>query len=271
MPSDLFQLNRKKLKAVFEKHALRNQITITELFKICNSIRVFPDLLNSSEIRTLVMRLTASSHLSFEQFEKVTKMIARKCFPSSNLESYRMFFMHVRNSCHIRYGIELEVQFRSNSKKIKTTETPKRKLNLSETKKREFTLQKEAFSKTPYKRQYSNQAKKLPFSRNNSFKFLRQNSNSTLDKEPLTERKMNHSQNTAVKPFRSPTKLSQFEKAKNLFYQFKESNNFILKNNHPNLNNLLTLSENFKNSRLSLKFALQVWRLKSKVYTKCSS
>lgn len=115
--SELFDYNRTQLQKIFDFHQQDRELGFNDVLKFCSSARVFPDLLTSQSIRKLFIHAAgaqlsseSSAKLMYPQFEKLLKIIAQQCFKSRKgaADEYQMLFQHIKNSCHIRYRVDLE-------------------------------------------------------------------------------------------------------------------------------------------------------------------
>lgn len=115
--SSLFDTNRASLKKLFAAHEKEGTLRFTELLKLCSSTRIFPDLLASPELHKILvdvaqdpMTSSISQNLSYSQFEIFLSSVSAKAFPFKNKsEQEAMLFMHLKNSCGLRYGADFDV------------------------------------------------------------------------------------------------------------------------------------------------------------------
>lgn len=115
--SDFFDINRIQLQKIFDAHQIDGSLTFTDILKICSSARIFPDLLTSQNLRKIAGHASKmpgsenNSKLNYPQFEKLLKTAAQQCFHSTkgHNDQYRQLLNHMKNSCHIRYKIDLDV------------------------------------------------------------------------------------------------------------------------------------------------------------------
>ncbi|CAG9310307.1 unnamed protein product [Blepharisma stoltei] len=132
--SDLFELNRPQLQKIFDAHQNEGTLSFTDILKLCSSARIFPDLLTSQNLRKLAAHASKtpgsepSSKLTFPQFEKLLKIIAQQCFHTckGTSDQYRQILNHMKNSCFIRYKVELDVNSpeKKTSKSVNERKTP---------------------------------------------------------------------------------------------------------------------------------------------------
>lgn len=116
--SDLFELNRVNLLKIFESHQIRGLILFTDILKICTALRIFPNLLSSKDLRKLIVQVCnmpmgeeLSAKLSYKDLEDFLRCVSEKSFPRRRglKEQYKMFFVHIRNPCFLRYALPIEI------------------------------------------------------------------------------------------------------------------------------------------------------------------
>jgi len=82
--SNLVDTNRLEFHKIFEAHQQKNTITYTDALKICSTLKIFPDLLTSQEVRKIFVTLTsnesAAEKMTFLQFESFIKILAKQAF-----------------------------------------------------------------------------------------------------------------------------------------------------------------------------------------------
>ena len=114
--SDLFEINRANLKKIFESHQLKGLILFTDVLKICTATRIFPNLLNSKDLRALIIKVSCVASgeelnvkLGYKELEDFLRLAAETAFPrKSNKEQYKLLLIHMRNPCYLRYNLLLE-------------------------------------------------------------------------------------------------------------------------------------------------------------------
>ena len=114
--SSLFDTNRASLKKLFAAHEKDGSLKFTDLLKLCSSTRIFPDLLGSPELHKVIVEVvqdpntaSISQNLPYPQLEIFLRSVAAKAFPSkSQSEQECLLFMHLKNSCSLRYSVDFE-------------------------------------------------------------------------------------------------------------------------------------------------------------------
>lgn len=116
--SDLFELNRTSLSKIFESHEIKGLILFTDVLKICTSLRIFPNLLNSKDLRILIIQVCnlpsgeeLSAKLSYKELEDFLRCVSENAYPRRRgiKAQHLMFFMHIKNPCFLRYALPIEV------------------------------------------------------------------------------------------------------------------------------------------------------------------
>jgi hypothetical protein len=143
--SDLVDINRLQFQKIFEAHQQKGSLTYTDSLKICSSLKIFPDLLTSQEIRKTFLTLSSNENgvekLNFLQFESFMKILAKLAFKhcKNTSSDYGLLITHIKDYSQKRYGAVLEIQMPkgrsiSKSKLIRsknTLSTPKNKVKTS--------------------------------------------------------------------------------------------------------------------------------------------
>lgn len=109
MADDLFALNHPQMQKVFESHSENDSVVYTDFLKICTGLRVFPDLISSRDLRSITSSMVEGSEkVSVSDSEKIFAWVAETFFASAgdSQEKQRLFFIHVKSPCYLRYGIE---------------------------------------------------------------------------------------------------------------------------------------------------------------------
>lgn len=124
--SDLFEINRANLKKIFESHQIKGLILFTDVLKICTATRIFPNLLNSKDLRALIIKVCCvasgeelSVKLGYKELEDFLRSVAEMAFPrKSNKEQHKLLLIHMRNPCYLRYNLLLETDNKNCEERI---------------------------------------------------------------------------------------------------------------------------------------------------------
>lgn len=136
--SNLFETNRASLKKLFGTHEKDGILKFTDLLKLCSSTRIFPDLLSSPDLHKVLVEVaqdpttcSISQNLTYSQFEVFLHSVAAKAFPfKPESEQDSLLFMHLKNSCSLKYSLDFEVT--NADKKLVTKKVPR--LNIESSK-----------------------------------------------------------------------------------------------------------------------------------------
>lgn len=115
--SNLFETNRSSIKKLFSIHEKEGTLKFTDLLKLCSSTRIFPDLLSSPDLHKVLVEVaqdpttcSISQNLTYLQFEVFLHAVAAKAFPFKlDVEQDSLLFMHLKNSCSLKYSLDFEV------------------------------------------------------------------------------------------------------------------------------------------------------------------
>lgn len=168
----LIDANRVSIKSIFAKHSPfqdSSYISYNELIKFSTTVRIFPDLLSSFEIKRLVMKVLNShsnpdkrADISYLHFEKLLKSIANNCFTSgSEGEKLKLLLSYIKNSCKLYYHVNLSTSMENSHIKEENSITNSN-LNSSEEKthKRKESLRKSSSGAMKPKPKGSSQIRK---------------------------------------------------------------------------------------------------------------
>lgn len=80
--SSFSELDPLHLQKIFEVYQLKDYLSYTDSLRICASLKVFPDLLTSQEIRKIFVSLASggSEKMTYAQFEVFLKVISKQVF-----------------------------------------------------------------------------------------------------------------------------------------------------------------------------------------------
>ena len=87
-------------------------LSISDFIKFCKRVRIYPDLLNSLELRKILLLVTGRNNrkptLTQEQFKQLISTIADFCFASYNEPESRtkLLIDHISNPCILHYSID---------------------------------------------------------------------------------------------------------------------------------------------------------------------
>ena len=144
--SNLVDLNRQQFQIIFDVHQQKGTLSYTDALKICSSLKIFPDLLTSQEIRKIFLTLSYSENglerMTFLQFESFLKICSKQAFRQTKnhkSDDYESLINFIKEISARRYGTILEAtKGRSLSKTLKNIKgsrpnvsTPKTKIQNS--------------------------------------------------------------------------------------------------------------------------------------------
>lgn len=111
----LIDKNRSALRKIFQHHTAASSshlLPFSELIKFSSSVRIFPDLLSSFELKRIIARLTGKHagqdsdlSITYLQFERLIKHIAGHCFHEPG--GLQLLISHIRNPCSLHYKVTL--------------------------------------------------------------------------------------------------------------------------------------------------------------------
>lgn len=111
----LIDKNRPALRRIFQHHTSASSshlLPFSELIKFSSSVRIFPDLLSSFELKRIIARLTGKHagqdsdlSITYLQFERLMKHIAGHCFHEPG--GLQLLISHIRNPCSLHYKVAL--------------------------------------------------------------------------------------------------------------------------------------------------------------------
>ena len=111
----LIDCNRGSLKLIFHKFLTEKDeefISYNQFFKFCCKVKLYPELISSSEIKRIIWN-TLRKHMGDDRpleiqylhFEKILKTMAEHCFPTGN--GIKFMITHIRGACQAIYNIPL--------------------------------------------------------------------------------------------------------------------------------------------------------------------
>lgn len=119
----LIDKNRPALRKIFQQHTSSSSshlLPFTELIKFASSVRIFPDLLSSFELKRIIARLTgkhagqdADLAVTYLQFERLIKHIAAHCFHQA--DGLQLLISHIRNPSSLHYKVALTTDAKETS------------------------------------------------------------------------------------------------------------------------------------------------------------
>jgi hypothetical protein len=123
--SNLVDINRSQFQKIFDAHQQKDYLSYTDCLKICSSVKIFPDLLTSQEIRKIFLSLSHNENgverMNFFQFESFVKIIAKQAFGhcKNTTNYYGLLITHIKDNSEKRYGTVFEVQIPKNQSSCK--------------------------------------------------------------------------------------------------------------------------------------------------------
>ncbi|CAG9316698.1 unnamed protein product [Blepharisma stoltei] len=128
MEFTLIDVNRAKLKTIFQKHAgTDGKVSLVDFQKFCKNARLLNELIMQADIRNLFTRAANNQVLSrakinYEQFECIIKEIAISRFEKAgnSCDCVKMLFQHILHAVKNTYNIALSMN--DQSKIIKPSE-----------------------------------------------------------------------------------------------------------------------------------------------------
>jgi hypothetical protein len=277
--SNLVDINRLQFQKIFEAHQQKSTLSYTDALKICSSLKIFPDLLSSQEIRKIFITLSSSEsgaeRMSFLQFESFLKIIAKQAFNHAKQKSddYGNLIMHIKETSQKRYGTSLECSLqkgRSLSKTMTnrsskaTVSTPKGLVKNSFFQKTsEKTLQRSKKSRSPIKLATS-KVKGLVNLLSPGLRTLKSRLD-TQKSSALTERRDGHCSACSTSP--SPCKPNLISKISKVFTDFQLSCKKIDTHSYSaqqKVKTLFAINKQRKERTLLCKMAFSIWKLSVK-------
>lgn len=124
----LFESNRSNFLKIFETHQFKGLISFTDVLKICSSLQIFPDLIDSQEIQKIFASVSSGNFfkITFLEFESFIKSVAVKIFANAGdfADSFELFLAHIKSPAFKAYGTEVKALLgkrRSLSKALKSS------------------------------------------------------------------------------------------------------------------------------------------------------
>lgn len=267
--SNLVDINRLEFLKIFEAHQQKNILNYTDALKICTTLKIFPDLLSSQEIRkifvTLINNESGAEKMTFLQFESFIKIIAKQAFKGCKRRSddCNSLLNYIRESSFLRYGTKLEMgKHKSFSKPVKKKESVKDKVSTPKSgQKSAFFVSKPLDQTFKFKSPSKKSIAKIPVPINllsPSIKKLKKKIECL--KPALTERKDGHTSACSTSP--SPNKPTLLSKVSKIFANFQSNMSNLPKCNYrarAKLNSLLNHHSHY--SFLILKLSFNLWHI----------
>jgi hypothetical protein len=269
--SNLVDLNRFEFKKIFDAHQHKNILSYTDSLKICTSLKIFPDLLTSQEIRKIFVTLAGESgeRMTYLQFESFLKIIAKQVFTQAGKkrsDDCSKLITHIKEPSFNRYGTNLELSKKtSSSKPIKRQKSTKISISTPKNaQKNSFFTSKPLDQTFKYKSPNKLAVPKINGIANllsPSIKSLKSRIDSL--KPALTERKDGHTSACSTSP--SPNKPSLLTKISKIFSNFQVSMTSMPKKNYKAQEKLKNLMKSTQSS-LILRLSFNLWRLQMKSF-----
>ena len=123
--SELFAENRNQFLKIFETHQFKGLISFTDILKICSSLKIFPDLLDSQGIQKAFASVSNGNFqkISYLEFEKFLQLVALKIFRATDENDFiEIFLAHIKKFALKSYGVDVKTLLRirrSQTKKYK--------------------------------------------------------------------------------------------------------------------------------------------------------
>ena len=276
--SNLVDMNRLQFQKIFDVHQQKGTLSYTDALKICSSLKIFPDLLTSQEIRKIFLTLSYSDNglerMTFLQFESFLKICSKQAFrhaKSQKSDDYESLINFIKETSARRYGINLEAcKGRSLSKTLKssrasrgTVSTPKTKVQNSFFKppsEKEFGSKKNMKGISPNKVAVP-RVKGLVNLLSPGIKNLKNRIEQTKS-YALTERRDEHHSGCSTSP--SPCKPNIISKINKLFGDFQNScrkvdtEKFLTQKK---IKKIFAIDDKRKEKYLMTKLAFGIWKL----------
>ncbi|OMJ77736.1 hypothetical protein SteCoe_22605 [Stentor coeruleus] len=125
--SNLVDMNRGQFQKIFDAHQQKDSLSYTDCLKICSSVKIFPDLLTSQEIRKIFISLSYNENgverMNFFQFESFMKIIAKQAFShcKNTTNYYGLLITHIKDNSEKRYGTVFDIQVPKNQSSSKVS------------------------------------------------------------------------------------------------------------------------------------------------------
>lgn len=124
----LFEVNRGQFLKIFETHQFKGLISFTDILKICSSLKIFPDLIDSQDVQKIFSSVSSGNFykITYLEFENFLKTLAVKIFGHGGdfNDSFEIFLAHIRIFALKAYGTEIRLLLnkrRSLSKHLKSS------------------------------------------------------------------------------------------------------------------------------------------------------
>lgn len=275
--SNLVDLNRLQFQKIFEVHQQKGTLSYTDALKICSSLKIFPDLLTSQEIRKIFLTLSFSDNgferMTFLQFESFLKICSKQAFKHSlkkKSDDYEPLINFIRETSQKRYGANLEgTKGRSLSKILVNGRNPR--LNISTPKGKaqnsffrppsERELNKTDLKKNSPNKTGVSKVKRLVNLLSPGIKNLKNTLEQTKN-YALTERRDGHNSACSTSP--SPCKPNFLAKLNKVFSEFQNNCKKIDTqkfSKQKKIKAILTIGQQRKSNCLMEKLAFMVWKL----------
>ena len=265
--SNLVDINRLEFKKIFEAHQHKNTLSFSDSLKICSSLKIFPDLLTSQEIKKIFVTLASAESgekMTYLQFESFIKIIAKQVFPQGvkkrNDDCSRLI-SHIKENSSNKYGANLEITKKTSSNKpVKRMKSSKASISTPKNaQKNSFFMNKPLDQTFKYKSPNKIAVPKINGISNlmsPSFKSLKSRIDSL--KPALTERRDGHTSACSTSP--SPGKPGLMTKISKIFNNFQVSMTNIPKKNYKAQEKLKSLIKSPQNS-LIVRLSFNLWRI----------
>ena len=115
--SQLFAINRSHFLKIFETHQFKGLISFTDILKICSSLKIFPDLLDSQDIQKIFSLVSSGNFqkITYLEFEGFLRQTASRLFGSSGEsdDSIEIFLAHIKSFALKSYGVDIKTLIRN--------------------------------------------------------------------------------------------------------------------------------------------------------------
>ena len=264
--SNLVDINRLEFKKIFEAHQHKHTLSYTDSLKICTSLKIFPDLLTSQEIRKIFVTLASAESgekMTYLQFESFIKIIAKQVFNQGGKklnDDCGRLISHIKDHSSSRYKTNLESKKTSSNKPVKRMKSSKASISTPKNaQKNSFFMNKPLDQTFKYKSPNKNAVPKIngiSAVLSPSIRSLKSRIESL--KPALTERRDGHTSACSTSP--SPGKPGIMTRITKIFNNFQTSMTNIPKKNYKAQEKLKNLVKSPQNG-LIVRLSFNLWRL----------
>jgi hypothetical protein len=113
--AELFDINRTSFVKIFETHQFKGLISFSDVLKICNTLKLFPELLDAQDVQKALANFVTGSaqKITFLEFEEFLKRAAVVVFGNTGKsDCLEVFLAHIKSFALKAYGVEVRTLLR---------------------------------------------------------------------------------------------------------------------------------------------------------------